>query len=119
MSKKSSKKDVHPGQLSLFDDFFSSLTINEGEVSFDELNRVIGELNKIKNRKKVEEEKRKREKEQEEALRKEPFMLETFLKSLVVKSTSTKFGQSANKLFKLLALRIFTLAYWRLLQPLK
>ncbi len=70
MSKKSSKKDVHPGQLSLFDDFFSSLTINEGEVSFDELNRVIGELNKIKNRKKVEEEKRKREKKQEEALRK-------------------------------------------------
>ena len=55
MSKKDSKKDVYSGQLSLFDDFFSSLTINEGEVSFDELNRVIGELNKIKNRKKVEE----------------------------------------------------------------
>lgn len=70
MSKKDSKKDVYSGQLSLFDDFFSSLTINEGEVSFDELNRVIGELNKIKNRKKVEEEKRKREKKQEEALKK-------------------------------------------------
>ena len=70
MSKKDSKKDVYSGQLSLFDDFFSNITINEGEVSFDELNRVIGELNKIKNRKKVEEEKRKREKKQEEALKK-------------------------------------------------
>jgi hypothetical protein len=36
----------------LFDNFFNSLTLNEGDVSFDELNRVIGELNKLKKRKK-------------------------------------------------------------------
>ena len=47
MSKKENK-NVQAEQMSLFDDFFSALTVDEGEVSFDELNRVIGELNKIK-----------------------------------------------------------------------
>ena len=51
MSKKENK-NVQAEQMSLFDDFFSALTVDEGEVSFDELNRVIGELNKIKKRKK-------------------------------------------------------------------
>ena len=50
MSKKENK-NVQAEQMSLFDDFFSALTVDECEVSFDELNRVIGELNKIKKRK--------------------------------------------------------------------
>ncbi len=69
MSRKESEKN-QAEQLSLFDDFFNTLTINEGEVSFDELNRVIGELNKLKKRKKEKEEQRRRQKEREEAKRK-------------------------------------------------
>lgn len=69
MSKKENK-NVQAEQLSLFDNFFNSLTLNEGDVSFDELNRVIGELNKIKKRKKEKEEQLKKQKEREEAQRK-------------------------------------------------
>ena len=69
MSRKENEKN-QTEQLSLFDDFFNTLSINEGEVSFDELNRVIGELNKLKKRKKEKEEQRRRQKEREEAKRK-------------------------------------------------
>ena len=69
MSKKENK-NVQAEQLSLFDNFFNSLTLNEGEVSFDELNRVIGELNKIKKRKKEKEEHLRKQKEREETQRK-------------------------------------------------
>ena len=69
MSGKENEKN-QAEQLSLFDDFFNTLSINEGEVSFDELNRVIGELNKLKKRKKEKEEQRRRQKEREEAKRK-------------------------------------------------
>lgn len=69
MSKKENK-NVQAEQMSLFDDFFSALTVNEGDVSFDELNRVIGELNKIKKRKKEKEERLIKQKEREEAQRK-------------------------------------------------
>lgn len=69
MNKKENK-NVQAEQLSLFDNFFNSLTLNEGEVSFDELNRVIGELNKIKKRKMEKAEHLRKQKEREEAQRK-------------------------------------------------
>lgn len=67
---KQENNNIQAEQLSLFDDFFNTLSINEGEISFDELNRVIGELNKLKKRKKEKEEKLRRQKEKEEAKRK-------------------------------------------------
>ena len=70
MSKNNNSDKYQAEQLSLFDNFFNSLTLNEGDVSFDELNRVIGELNKIKKRKKEKAEHLRKQKEREEAQKK-------------------------------------------------
>lgn len=67
---KRENNNIQAEQLSLFDDFLNSVSIDEGGVTFDELNRVIGELNKLKKRKKEKEEKLRRQKEKEEAKRK-------------------------------------------------